>query len=149
MCIHLWRIVYTFLLILSLIYREKSKLMENQKNINNTKLNKKDRSYLELKIVTTNLNELERLIKWSEHLGFIHDNYSQSSEEGLYWTFLKINNDLIEETKPIETDVSLEKVIEIEKDLLVSLYNFAYELSKNNEEKLNELKEIYLMINYK
>lgn len=54
------------------------------------------KSFLELKIVANNLQELERLIKIYEDLGFIHDGYSQE-ENGLYWTFLKINNGLIEE----------------------------------------------------
>lgn len=54
------------------------------------------KSYLELKVVANNLQELERLIKWSESLGFIHDGYSQQ-ENGFYWTFLKINNGLITE----------------------------------------------------
>lgn len=54
------------------------------------------KSYLELKVVANNLQELEKIIKWSEYLGFIHDGYSQE-ENGLYWTFLKINNGLITE----------------------------------------------------
>jgi len=49
------------------------------------------KSFLELKIVTTDLQELERLIRHYESLDFIHDGYSQE-ENGLYWTFLKINN---------------------------------------------------------
>ena len=53
------------------------------------------KSYLELKIVATNLSELERLIREYEALGFVHDGYSQN-DGNLYWTFLKINNDLIE-----------------------------------------------------
>lgn len=57
---------------------------------------KNEKSYLELKIVANNLQEIERLIRWSEHLGFIHDGYSQE-ENGLYWTFLKINNGLVTE----------------------------------------------------
>jgi hypothetical protein len=57
---------------------------------------KNEKSYLELKIVANNLQELERLIRWSEMLGFIHDGMSQE-ENGLYWTFLKINNGLIQE----------------------------------------------------
>ena len=55
---------------------------------------KNKKSYLELKVVANNLQELERLIKWSEYLGFIHDGYSQE-ENGLYWAFLKINNELL------------------------------------------------------
>ena len=54
------------------------------------------KSYLELKIVTTDLQELERLIKTYEELGFISDKYSQE-ENGIYWTFLRINNGLVEE----------------------------------------------------
>ena len=57
-----------------------------------------DKSFLELKIVTTNLQELERLVKWSENLGFNPDKYSQE-ENGLYWTFLKINNGLIKQNE--------------------------------------------------
>lgn len=107
----------------------------------------KNKSYLKLKIVATNLQELERLIKWSIYLGFTHEEYSQSNSDDLYWTFLKINNNLIEENVPIETDVNLQMVVEIKKDALVSLYNFAYELAKENENKLTELKEIDLLIN--
>lgn len=57
------------------------------------------KSFLELKIVSNNLQELERLIKIYEYLGFIHDGVSQSNDDGLYWTFLKINNGLIEDKK--------------------------------------------------
>jgi len=53
------------------------------------------KSFLELKIVSTNLGELERLVRQYEELGFIHDEFSQE-ENGLYWTFLKINNGLIQ-----------------------------------------------------
>lgn len=59
------------------------------------------KSYLELKIVTTNLNELRELTKHYEDLGFISDNYSQSNDDGLYWIFLKINNGLLTETEKI------------------------------------------------
>jgi hypothetical protein len=60
---------------------------------------KNEKSYLELKIVANNLQELNRLIIWSEYLGFTHDGYSQV-ENGLYWTFLKINNGLVLEDNP-------------------------------------------------
>ena len=56
------------------------------------------KSFLELKIVATDLNELRRLIKHYEDLGFINDDYSQDNGE-IYWTFLQINNGLIEEPK--------------------------------------------------
>jgi len=52
------------------------------------------KSYLELKIVALDNNELNRLIKVYEALGFISDGYSQD-DNGLYWTFLKINNGLV------------------------------------------------------
>jgi formylmethanofuran dehydrogenase subunit E len=61
----------------------------------------KQKSHLELKIVANSLQELERLIKWSEYLGFIHDGISQDNEE-VYWTFLNIDNGLIESRKEIE-----------------------------------------------
>jgi hypothetical protein len=121
---------------------------------------KNQKSYLELKIVANNLQEIERLIKWSEYLGFIHDGYSQE-ENGLYWTFLKINNGLIEEPKkaselfgdciiedlPIETDTKIDLIVNVKKKALVALYDFAYQLAKENEEKLTELKEIDLLLN--
>lgn len=52
------------------------------------------KSYLELKIISNNLSELERLIIHYKDLGFIHDGVSQE-DAGLYWTFLKINNGLV------------------------------------------------------
>ena len=58
------------------------------------------KSFLQLKIVTTNLNELRELTKHYEDLGFISDDYSQSNDDGLYWTFLKINNGLVSEDTP-------------------------------------------------
>lgn len=57
------------------------------------------KSFLQLKIVTTSLNELRELIKHYESLGFISDDYSQDNGE-LYWTFLKINNGLVSEDIP-------------------------------------------------
>lgn len=54
------------------------------------------KSFLELKIVTTDLNELRILTKQYEDLGFISDDYSQDNGE-VYWTFLKINNGLVTE----------------------------------------------------
>jgi len=53
------------------------------------------KSYLELKIVSNNYNELERLINHYEGLGFIHEGHSQD-DGNVYWTFLKINNGLVE-----------------------------------------------------
>lgn len=123
---------------------------------------KNPKSYLELKIVVDNLQELEILIKWSEYLGFIHDGYSQV-ENGVYWTFLKINNGLIQEPKkaseifgdciisdlPITEESETKEVLEVtvKKENLVKLYNFAYELVKSDEKKLNQLKEIDLIFN--
>jgi hypothetical protein len=53
------------------------------------------KSYLELKIVATDLGELERLIREYEALGFVHDGYSQD-DGTVYWAFLKINNGLVD-----------------------------------------------------
>jgi hypothetical protein len=53
------------------------------------------KSYLELKIVSESYNELERLIRHYETLGFVHEGHSQDNGE-LYWTFMKINNGLVE-----------------------------------------------------
>ena len=57
------------------------------------------KSFLQLKIVTTDLNELRTLTKQYEDLGFISDDYSQDNGE-VYWTFLKINNGLVSEDSP-------------------------------------------------
>jgi len=57
------------------------------------------KSFLQLKIVTTDLNELRTLTKQYEDLGFISDDYSQDNGE-VYWTFLKINNGLVSEDTP-------------------------------------------------
>lgn len=57
------------------------------------------KSFLELKIVSENLQELERLIKEYEKLGFTHDGLSQ--DDGItYWTFLTMNNGLIDSDYP-------------------------------------------------
>jgi len=55
---------------------------------------KSNRYFIELKIVTESLQELRRLEEWSKYLGFYSDGVVQE-ENGLYWTFLNINNDLI------------------------------------------------------
>jgi len=54
------------------------------------------KSFLQLKIVTNDLNELKILIKHYEDLGFIVDDCIQSNEF-VYWCFLKINNGLVSE----------------------------------------------------
>lgn len=57
------------------------------------------KSYLELKIVALDLQELERLIKIYEDLGFSHSGLSQ--DDGItYWTFLTMNNGLIDTDYP-------------------------------------------------
>ena len=56
---------------------------------------KKQKSYLELKIVSNNMTELNLLINHYEKLGFISEGFLQDNGE-VYWTFLKINNGLVE-----------------------------------------------------
>ncbi len=54
------------------------------------------KSYLQLKIVSTNLQELNILINKYKDLGFVHDGTSQQNNE-VYWTFMVINNGLVSE----------------------------------------------------
>jgi hypothetical protein len=60
------------------------------------------KSYLQLKIVATDLQELNKVIKSCEDLGFVHEGFSQDDGE-VYWTFMSINNGLVE-TNKTETD---------------------------------------------
>lgn len=59
------------------------------------------KSYLQLKIVATDLQELNKIIKSCEDLGFVHDGMSQDNGE-VYWTFMNINNGLVETNKTEE-----------------------------------------------
>ncbi len=60
------------------------------------------KSYLELKIVSDNLQNLNELIKQYEKLGFIDDGFWQDNGE-VYWTFMKINLGLINESDALNT----------------------------------------------
>lgn len=67
---------------------------EKNNLIKKIKQKKSNVYFMELKIVTENLKEIQRLIEWSNFLGFYSDGIIQE-ENGIYWTFLNINNNLI------------------------------------------------------
>ena len=56
------------------------------------------KSYLELKIVAKNYNELEKLIRCYEEIGFSHDGISSDNGD-VYVAFLIKNNGLIQINK--------------------------------------------------
>ena len=62
------------------------------------KQSERKKSFLELKIVAKNYNELEKLIRCYEEIGFFHDGTSSDNGD-VYVTFLTKNNGLIEINK--------------------------------------------------
>jgi hypothetical protein len=124
---------------------------------------KNPKSHLELKIVANDLQQIKRLIIWSENLGFFNHEPIQCNESGLYWTFLEIKGGLIETPKKAsdifgdcavsdlpkteETESKENLEVKVKKENLVRLYNFAYELAKLDDKKLYQLKEIDLIFN--